>query len=187
MNILTITIIAVALAMDSFAVSVAAGLAIKKLRLPHALIVACWFGGFQAFLPVLGWAGGIWLRRLISHIDHWVVFGLLVFIGCKMIYEAGRIEDVDKKTDPLDKKTLFVLSLATSLDAFAVGISFAMFGIAIVVPVLIIGAVTFAMSFTGVWIGDRGGHFFEKKVEIVAGIILIGIGLKVLIEHLFLS
>jgi putative Mn2+ efflux pump MntP len=184
MDLLTIFLIAIALAMDAFAVSIASGIAIKNLQIRHALTIATWFGLFQAIMPVIGWFGGIKLRGYVSEIDHWVVFGLLFLIGCKMIYESFQIDPIEKRSNPLDLHVLFALSVATSLDAFAVGISFAMLNISIMAPVIIIGVITFLMSFIGVWIGDRGTHFFEKKMEVVAGLILIGIGVKVLISHL---
>jgi putative Mn2+ efflux pump MntP len=180
----TIVLLALALAMDAFAVSIASGIAIKDLRIKHSLIIASWFGIFQAIMPLLGWLGGIKLQRFICEIDHWIVFGLLFIIGCKMIYEAFKIEEVEKKTNPMDVAVLFSLSIATSIDAFAAGISFALLNIGVVEPVIVIGLITFIMSFTGVWIGDRGAHFFEKKMEIAAGLVLIGIGIKVLIGHL---
>lgn len=184
MDLLTIFFIALALAMDAFAVSIASGIAIKSLRIRHALTIAAWFGVFQALMPLVGWFSGIRLRGVINNIDHWVVFLLLFFIGCKMIYESFRIDSVSKRSNPLDIHVLFVLSIATSLDAFAMGISFAILHIAIITPILIIGIVTFLVSFAGVWIGDRGRHFFEKKMEMAAGIILIAIGVKVLVDHL---
>ncbi|OVE74750.1 hypothetical protein BVX97_06505 [bacterium E08(2017)] len=184
MPIWEIVIIAFALAMDAFAVSIASGIAIKKLHLRHALTIAAWFGAFQALMPVIGWLGGIQVNRYVEGFGHWVVFAMLLFIGGKMIYEATKIEEVEKKSNPLDIYVLFVLSVATSLDALAVGISFAMLGVSIILPIIIIGVITFAVSFAGVWIGDRGKHFFEKKMEIAAGVILIAIGLKILIQGL---
>jgi putative Mn2+ efflux pump MntP len=184
MTHLTLILLALALAMDTFAVSIASGIAIKDLRIKHSLIIASWFGIFQAIMPLLGWLSGIKLQRFISGIDHWIVLGLLLFIGCKMIYEAFKIEDVEKKTDPMDVAVLFSLSIATSIDAFAAGVSFALLDIGVAEPVIVIGVITFIMSFIGVWIGDRGTHFFEKKMEIAAGLVLIGIGIKVLISHL---
>ena len=170
--------------MDAFAVSIASGIAIKKLRIGHALTIALWFGIFQAIMPLLGWFGGVNLRDFLSGFDHWVVFGLLLFIGVKMIWEAFKIDPIEKESNPLDIRILFTLSLATSLDALAAGVSFALLGIPVVLPVIIIGIVTFLISFTGVWVGDKGGHFFGKKMEIVAGIILVAIGIKVLMSHL---
>lgn len=183
MTLFTIILLAFALAMDAFAVSIASGIAIKDFRIKHSLIIAAWFGLFQAVMPLLGWLSGIKLQHFISSIEHWVVFGLLLFIGCKMIYEAFRIDSVEDSSNPMDISVLFVLSIATSLDAFAAGVSFALLRISVVTPVIIIGVITFFMSFIGVWIGDKGAHFFEKKMEVAAGIVLIAIGLKVLISH----
>jgi manganese efflux pump family protein len=183
MNLLTILLIALALSMDAFAVSIAGGMAIKRLRLSHALTIAAWFGGFQAMMPLIGWFGGTKLRDALSGTDHWIVFGLLMFVGIKMIWEAFKIDPIEK-LDPLDVRVLFMLSLATSLDALAAGISFALLGIPVIGPVIIIGAVTFVISFVGVWIGDKCGNLFGKKMEIAAGIMLIIIGIKVLISHL---
>jgi putative Mn2+ efflux pump MntP len=184
MSLLTIILIALALAMDAFAVSIASGIAIKELRIRHALIIGAWFGLFQAIMPLLGWFSGIGLRSIIAGIDHWIVFGLLLLIGCKMIYESFQLDTAKQRINPMEIHVLFSLSIATSLDAFAAGISFAMLHISVVTPVIIIGAVTFILSFTGVLIGDRGAHFFEKKMEMAAGIILIAIGIKVLVSHL---
>jgi len=184
MNLLAILLIALALSMDAFAVSIASGVAIKRLRIGHALTIASWFGIFQAVMPLIGWLGGTWLRDALSGTDHWVVFGLLMFIGIKMIWEAFKIDPIEK-LNPLDIRVLFSLSLATSLDALAAGVSFALLGIPVITPVLIIGAVTFITSFAGVWIGGKSGNLFGKKMEIAAGIILILIGIKVLMSHLF--
>ena len=184
MTLLTIILLAVALAMDAFAVSIASGIAIKEIRIKHSLIIASWFGFFQAIMPLLGWLSGVKLQRFITEIDHWIVFGLLFFIGSKMIYEAFQIEDVENRSNPMDIAVLFSLSIATSIDAFAAGVSFALLNIQVVEPIIIIGIITFIMSFIGVWIGDKGTHFFEKKMEVAAGIVLIAIGVKVLISHL---
>ena len=184
MNIITIFLIALALAMDAFAVSIASGITLKHLRIRYALTIALWFGLFQAIMPVLGWFGGIKLQSTVSEIDHWIVFGLLLIIGGKMIYESFQIETGENKSNPLDTGVLFALSVATSIDAFAAGVSFALLNISIIKPVIIIGVVTFIMSFIGVWLGEKGAHFFEKKMEMAAGIILIAIGTKVLIDHL---
>jgi len=184
MNLFTILLIALALSMDALAVSIASGIAIKRLRLKHALTIALWFGIFQAIMPLIGWFGGIKLRDALSGMDHWVVFGLLMFIGVKMIWESFKIDPIEKNSNPLDIRILFTLSLATSLDALATGISFALLGIPVIMPVIIIGVVTFMVSFAGVWIGDKSGRFFGKKMEIAAGIILIIIGIKVLMSHL---
>jgi putative Mn2+ efflux pump MntP len=148
--------------------------------------MGAWFGGFQALMPILGWLGGSSFRKLfIAGVDRWIAFGLLVFIGSKMIYEAFKIESAENRRAPMDMRILFMLSVATSLDALAVGISFAMLGVSIVTPVIVIGGVTFAVSFAGVWLGATGAHFFEKKVEIAGGLVLIAIGLKILLTDIF--
>ena len=183
MDLLTLIAIAVGLSMDAFAVSVASGIAIKHLRVHHAVRIALFFGGFQAIMPVIGWLAGRSVAELIAPWDHWAAFGLLVFIGGRMIYESFRMETAERPTDPLNIYVLLVLSVATSLDALAVGFSFAFLNVAIVVPVVIIGVVTFTLSLVGVAVGDRLGHFFEKRIEAVGGIVLIAIGVKILLEH----
>ena len=183
MNFVTILGIALALAMDAFAVSVASGITIGNLRVRHALMIATSFGLFQAVMPIIGWFGGVWLRRCVGCADRWIAFWLLTLIGVKMVYESFKIEAVEKKSDPLDVYVLFALSIATSIDALAAGISFAVLDVSIVTPVLVIGAVTFVLSFAGVWIGERFGHFFERRMELVAGLLLIAIGLKILLTH----
>jgi putative Mn2+ efflux pump MntP len=183
MSLWTLLGIALALAMDAFAVSVASGVALKRIRIRHALTIAGFFGAFQAIMPLLGWLGGLTFKNMVSGFDHWLAFGLLSFIGCKMIYESFKIESVEKKTNPLDIYVLFVLSVATSLDALATGFSFALLGVSIVTPAIVIGLVTFATSFAGVFIGEKSGHFFEKRIEIVGGLILIGIGVRILMSH----
>ena len=185
MTHLTIIFMAFALAMDAFAVSIASGIAINDLRMKHSLIIASWFGAFQAIMPLLGWLCGVKLQGFICEIDHWIVFSLLFIIGGKMIYEAFKTGAAQKKTDPMDVAVLFSLSIATSIDAFAAGISFALLDVTVVKPIIIIGLVTFIISFIGVWTGDRVTCFFEKKMEIVAGLVLIGIGVKVLVSHLY--
>jgi len=184
MSAVTIVFIALALAMDAFAVSIASGLAIQKVRWRHALIMGGSFGLFQAVMPLIGWAGGLRLRTFIGGMDHWVAFILLGFVGTKMIYEGFTIESVEQRTNPWDWRILLLLSVATSLDALATGFGFALLKVAILRPILIIGGVTFLMSFVGCWIGEKGGHFFEKKIEVLGGVILIAIGIRLLLEHL---
>lgn len=170
--------------MDAFAVSITNGITIKYLRINNALKIAIFFGSFQAFMPLVGWLAGLSLRDFISGIDHWIAFGLLSLIGCKMIYESIKIKSSEKKVDPLNVYVLLMLSLATSIDALAVGVSFAFLKISIVTPIIVIGIVTFLLSFLGVFVGNKSGHFFENKIEIIGGLILIGIGIKILVEHL---
>lgn len=184
MDIISIVFVALGLAMDAFAVSITSGIAIKELRVRHAIRIGMFFGGFQAIMPVIGWLAGFSLKDFISSVDHWIAFGLLTFIGCKMIYESIKIEETEKKSNPLKVSILLILSIATSIDALAVGITFVFLGISIATPVVIIGMITFILSFCGVLIGDKFGHLFEKKIEILGGFILIGIGVKILIEHL---
>ena len=184
MNLITIIFVAFGLAMDAFAVSVASGITVKNLKLKNALKMAFSFGLFQAFMPLLGWLAGLSLRSFISEVDHWIAFGLLSLIGLRMIYESLKSEVRGKEIDPLDPYVLLILSIATSIDALAVGLSFAFLQIVIVTPVIIIGMVTFLLSLLGIMIGNRLGHFFEKKIEFAGGLILIGIGIKILIEHL---
>jgi putative Mn2+ efflux pump MntP len=134
-------------------------------------------------MPLLGWLGGLKLRLFLGHFDGWIAFGLLLFVGTKMIWESFKIDAAERKTDPTDIYILFVLSIATSIDAFAAGMSFAMLNVSIITPIIVIGVVTFVMSFTGVLIGNKAGHFFEKKIQAAGGILLIAIGLKILLSH----
>lgn len=184
MDIITIFFIAVGLAMDAFAVSIASGLTMEKLRIRYAIRIAFFFGAFQAFMPIIGFMAGLSIRDYICHIDHWIAFGLLAFIGSKMIYESVFLDGDDKKMDPNDVKMLLVLSVATSIDALAVGISLSLLKVDIFLPALIIGVVTFILSYLGVLIGKSMGHLFEKKIEVIGGLVLIGIGIRILIEHL---
>jgi putative Mn2+ efflux pump MntP len=184
MTLLTLLLIAFGLSMDAFAVSVSNGIAIQRQRVNHALKIGIFFGSFQALMPLIGWSAGLGLADIISDVDHWVAFGLLSLIGCKMIHESTMMNGKKKEVASLNLWMLLMLSVATSIDALAVGISFAILNISIITPTLMIGTVTFALSFLGVLIGDKAGHFFEKKIEIVGGLILIGIGIKILIEHL---
>ncbi|MBX5326285.1 MAG: manganese efflux pump MntP family protein [Candidatus Bathyarchaeia archaeon] len=184
MDIVTITLIAFGLAMDAMAVSVTSGIAIKRVKINNALKIALFFGGFQAFMPIVGWLAGLSLVGFISGVDHWMAFGLLSFIGGKMIFDSPKIESHKEESKPLTLYVLLVLSVATSIDALAVGLSFAFLKISIAAPVIIIGTVTFLFSLMGVFAGAKLGHLFENKIEIVGGFVLIGIGIKILVEHL---
>ena len=185
MNLVTITVIAVGLAMDAFAVSIATGATYKKPGRGHAFNMALAFGSFQAIMPVVGWFAGFTLRGLIGNYDHWVAFILLTFIGSKMIYESFKIKHAQTQTDTLSAAMLLILALATSIDALAVGITFSLLlpG-SLAIAVIIIGLVTFALSYAGFYIGKGFGHFFETRIEAVGGLILVGIGTKILLEHL---
>jgi putative Mn2+ efflux pump MntP len=182
-DLIAILFIALGLAMDAFAVSITSGFTTKQLKVNHAFRLAAFFGLFQAIMPVIGWLAGFGLRDFISGIDHWIAFGLLSIIGVKMILESTKMSP-DKKIDPLNIYVLLMLSIATSIDALAVGLTLSVLNISIITPAIIIGIITFLLSFIGVFIGDRFGHFFENKIEALGGLILIGIGIKILIEHL---
>lgn len=184
MPIHEILLIAIGLSMDAFAVSVASGITIKRLHVRHALVLASTFGGFQSLMPVLGWLAGRSLREYVVAIDHWIAFVLLTLIGAKMIWEALRIEKIEARANPLNVFVLLMLAIATSIDALAVGVTFAFLQLAILAPVLIIGAVTFGVCLAGVYLGKVSGHFFEKRIGILGGLVLIGIGLKILVTHL---
>ena len=183
MDLATVLLIAVSLAMDSFAVSIAHGMTIKNRRVATGLGIAFSFGLFQAFMPVLGWLAGLTFIDLIASFDHWVAFGLLAFISGKMIYEA-RTKHEEEKEAQLTVPVVLILSVATSIDALAVGLSFSLLQVAITVPVITIGVVAFLLSFAGFNFGSKLGKFFERKVQVIGGIVLIAIGIKILLEHL---
>ena len=184
MGLITIIIIAFALAMDAFAVSIVSGAAYRQLKVKHALRIALSFGAFQAFMPLIGSLAGLTIRDHIAEYDHWVAFGLLSAVGGKMIYESFKIKPADDKFNPSNVLVLLVLSLATSIDALAVGITLSFLEVSIAVAVVIIGLVTFVLSYLGVYIGKKAGHFFEGQIEAIGGLVLIALGIKILIEHL---
>lgn len=177
---------AVGLAMDAFAVSICKGLGMQKLNMKQAVVIALYFGIFQALMPVLGWFLGSTFAEYIEAVDHWIAFGLLLFIGGKMIFDTIREkdEDIEAEDKKLDHKELFLLAIATSIDALAVGIAFACLDVNIVLSVVLIGVVTFVISILGVCIGHKFGAKFKKPASIAGGIILIFIGVKILVEHL---
>ncbi len=184
MEIISIIIIAIGLSMDSFAVSVTNGLTIRDLNAKRIITISFSLAIFQALMPLIGWFAGIGIGRYIKEFDHWVAFLLLSFIGVKMIYEGLKKNNIAKDTE-LKILVLIEQSIATSIDAFAVGISFAFLNMSIMTPVLIIGLITFVVSITGLQLGKYFGKRIRKSAEIFGGIILFGIGLKILIEHLY--
>jgi putative Mn2+ efflux pump MntP len=184
MSNVSVVAIALGLAMDAFAVSISSGVAIQQMRVRHALLIAGFFGAFQALMPLAGWTAGRLARAYVEGTDHWVAFGLLCAVGLKMIYESRFQEKAERTADPLNVYVLFALAIATSLDALAVGVSLSMVNVSIARPVVVIGAVTFVMSFAGTYIGDMVGHLFESQLEILGGLVLIGIGVKILLAHL---
>lgn len=187
MGIVELLLIAVGLSMDAFAVSICKGLGMKKVNLKVAFVLALFFGGFQALMPLIGWALGSQFLWLISPIDHWIAFVLLAVIGGKMLWEAlhdEEGEDDGKPADKIDLGEFFILAVATSIDALAVGISFAALAVDIVPSILIIGVVTFCFTIAGVFVGNFFGSRYEKPASIVGGVVLILMGLKILLEHL---
>jgi putative Mn2+ efflux pump MntP len=184
MDPITTVMLSVGLAADAFAVSLSSGLSIRHMKINKALKIALFFGGFQALMPLIGWLAGLSFRSSISAIDHWVAFGLLSLIGAKMIYESLQEEISEKKFNPLDIYTLITLSVATSLDALAVGFGFSVLKTSIVTAVTAIGFITFFLSFIGVFIGHKCGNLCQQKIEMLGGSVLIIIGLKILFEHL---
>jgi len=184
MHLFTIIVVAVGLALDAFVVSIVSGSAYKQLHVKHALRMALFFGGFQALMPLIGFMAGLSVKEYIEFCDHWIAFGLLCAVGIKMIYESFKIKSIEEKFDPSNIFVLLMLSVATSIDALAIGITLSLITSSIIAAVIIIGLITFVLSYLGVYIGKRFGHFFENKIEAVGGIILIGIGVKILFEHL---
>lgn len=187
MGIAELLLIAVGLSMDAFAVSVCKGLCMKRVNWAQAFVIALFFGGFQGLMPVAGWALGTQFAALITPIDHWIAFGLLAFIGGKMLLDAFRGDDetLECPVEPrLDLRELVMLAIATSIDALAVGITFAFLGVSIAAAAVIIGVTTFMLSFVGVAIGNQFGARFEKPATIAGGAVLILIGVKILLEHL---
>ncbi len=180
-------LIGVGLSMDAFVVSICKGLGMSRLNMRQAAVISLFFGGFQALMPLIGWALGSQLTDFITPIDHWIAFGLLAFVGGKMLWDAFHEDDEDEgvQTDEkLDLKELLMLAIATSIDALAVGITFAFLQVAIVPSITIIGLATFVISFAGVAVGRFFGARFEKPATIVGGVVLILIGVKILLEHL---
>ena len=178
--VIELFLIGVGLSMDAFAVSVCKGLGMEKINKKHAFLIGLYFGGFQALMPFLGWALGIRFQKYITSVDHWIAFFLLLFIGGKMVIEAVRDKDVQE----IGAKDMLLLAVATSIDALAVGITFAFLNVSIMEACLIIGCTTFVLSVIGVVVGNFFGTRYKRKAEIAGGVILILIGLKILLEHL---
>lgn len=182
-----IFLIGVGLSMDAFAVSVCKGLRMKKINKSHTFVIALFFGGFQSLMPFLGWLLGTRFEKYITSIDHWIAFFLLALIGGKMIYEVFRGDNEEENIEmdkPLDIKELLILAIATSIDALAVGITFAFLDYPVLQSVIIIGITTFVISTAGVVIGNIFGSRYKSHAELAGGIILVLIGLKILLEHL---
>ena len=179
MNFILIFFVAVGLAMDACFVSITKGM-VDKTTVKHALIIALFFGGFQALMTIVGWILGLPLQEIVSIYAPWIAFILISIVGIKMIYESFSDDD-DSDTD-FSIREITILAIATSIDAFVVGISFALLNTPIIEPAIIIGIVAFILSFIGVYVGKRLGHLFGKEIEILGGVILIGIGISILIR-----
>ena len=188
MSIVELFILAVGLSMDAFAVSICKGLSLGKIKPKHMCIAGAWLGGFQALMPFVGWLLGSQFEKYITSIDHWIAFILLGIIGGKMIVESVKPDKEDdevKEMDaPLDLKEMFVLAVATSIDALAVGITFAFLDYPIVEAITIIGISTFFISIGGVYVGNFFGNKYEKKAEFAGGLILVLLGVRILLTHL---
>lgn len=186
MGLFEIFMIGVGLSMDAFAASICKGLNMRRLSAKNMLIIGLFFGGFQALMPAVGWILGKQFEVYITSVDHWVAFALLAFIGGKMIYDVFHGDEdgcCNEKTDKLDMKEVLTLAVATSIDALAVGISFAFLQVEILKAVSVIGVITFVLSAVGVAVGNMFGAKYEKNATLAGGIILILIGLKILLEH----
>lgn len=186
MSLVELFILAIALSMDAFAVAVCKGLSMQTLNKKHAVIVGLYFGAFQALMPVIGYFLGFHFRNAITSIDHWIAFALLSLIGVNMIKEARCSDDEDEMDASVDPKSMLVLAIATSIDALAVGITFAFLQVNLVTAVSFIGIITFVLSIVGVKAGNVFGMAYKSKAELLGGGVLILIGVKILIEHLFL-
>ena len=183
MSLITLFITAVGLSMDAFAVSICKGLALKKINLKKACLVGLWFGGFQALMPLLGYLLGSQFKQYVETIDHWIAFVLLSLIGISMIKEALSKEE-EKADDSLSVRTMLLLAVATSIDALAVGVTYAFLQVNIIPAVSFIGIITFTLSAIGVKVGNVFGVKYKSKAELTGGIILILIGIRILTEHL---
>lgn len=183
MEIIELILLSIGLGMDAFAVSVCKGISMKKMNWKKACIIGLYFGGFQAIMPVIGYFFGSSFESIITNIDHWIAFILLAIIGAKMIQEAFQKEEEEYNED-ISVKTMIVLSIATSIDALAVGITFAFLKVNLLLAITLIGTITFILSVIGTKIGNKFGDKYKSKAELAGGIILIIIGLKILLEHI---
>jgi putative Mn2+ efflux pump MntP len=182
-SILSLFIVAFGLAMDAFAVSVSSGVVIREAGIRHALLIASFFGGFQAVMPLIGWSAGNWAHTYVATFDHWIAFLLLLAVGVKMIWESRKDEPSRARFDPTRISILLILAVATSIDALAVGLSLSFLDTTIVVPALVIGLVTFVLSLAGTYFGKTSRRIAGGKVLVLGGLILIAVGIKIVIEH----
>jgi putative Mn2+ efflux pump MntP len=187
MGIITILLIAFGLSFDTFAVSVSSGLVLRRINFFDAMKIAFVLAFFQGLMPMIGWFIGSGLKIYMMAYDHWIAFILLSVLGIKMIYESFQSEDIRKPVNPMRLAVMISMAIATSIDALIAGLSFAFFEVNIYMTIIIIGAVTFIVSMLGILFGKKAGAHLGQRMEIVGGLILIAIGLKILIEHLYLS
>lgn len=183
MSFVELILISIGLAMDAFAVSICKGISLKSMNWKKAGIIGLYFGGFQALMPLIGYLLGTGFESIVTSIDYIIAFVLLVFLGVNMIKEAYSDEE-EKKDDDVEFKTMIVLAIATSIDALAVGVTFAFLKVNILIAISLIGIITFIMSIFGTKIGNKFGDKYEKKAMIMGGIILILLGTKILLEHM---
>ncbi len=183
MGIIELILLSIGLGMDACAVSICKGISMKKMDWKKASIIGAYFGGFQAIMPVIGYFLGSTFENLITNFDHWIAFILLAIIGENMIKESFSKES-ENINDDVKFKTMIVLAIATSIDALAVGITFAFFNINLILAITLIGTITFILSVVGTKVGNKFGDKYENKAEFVGGIILILLGIKILLEHL---
>jgi manganese efflux pump family protein len=184
MELITIFLIAVGLNFDSLAVSISTGLIVNQIRFKQAIRIAFVLALFQGSMPFIGWFLGSQVKDYIIAYDHWIAFVLLFIIGARMIYESLKKEEDKKQLDPLKLSVMVGMAIATSIDALIVGVSFAFINVNIMFSVAIIGSLTFLVSMLGMLLGKKLGSFFGRKIEIVGGVILISIGIKILLEHI---
>jgi putative Mn2+ efflux pump MntP len=184
MDTITLTGLALALAMDAFAVALGTGAVLSRLTGRHLFRLGFHFGLFQALMPVIGWLAGLTIMQWVEAWDHWIAFSLLAIIGGRMIYEAFSDEEKTDDRDPTKGLSLVLLSIATSIDALAVGFSLSVIGVSIWMPALVIGLVAAVLTIAGMLLGGRIGDRWGSRVEILGGLVLIAIGAKILIEHL---
>ena len=184
MGIAELVIIAIGVSMDAFAVSICKGLSVRSLRPRHVLQTSLWFGGFQALMPLIGYFLGVSFADFVTSIDHWISFILLGIIGGNMIKESSHKDEDYNVAPDFSFRTMFAMAVATSIDALAVGVSFAFLKVNIWIAILVIGATTFVFGCVGVKIGNVFGARFKDKAEVVGGVLLIALGIKILVEHL---
>ena len=183
MGIIELVILSIGLAMDAFAVAVCKGLSMKKMSWKKGLIIGLYFGFFQAFMPLIGYLLGINFQEKIQSVDHWIAFKLLGIIGLNIVKEANS-KETEIANDSIKFKDMVILAIATSIDALAIGITFAFLKVNVIFAIILIGVITFGISVVGVKIGNLFGCKYEKKAELAGGLILILLGIKILIEHL---